>query len=252
VSPDAAVEGKIETMTTQKTFKRRVRVRMAKTGESFTAARAQLHARADRQVEPADPPAAATAATAARDVPAPPVQLPMSDQAIRRGTGKGWDEWFAILDAWDAIGHTHPEITGHVHGEHGIDGWWAQSVTTGYERARGRRVKNERPGEGFTVNANRTIGVPIDRLSEAFNDDRVRAEWLADAPIEARTLRAGKSASFAWREPPSRVTVNFYVRGDAKSQAQLQHLRLPDADSVVRFKAYWRERFDVLADLLTD
>jgi uncharacterized protein YndB with AHSA1/START domain len=174
----------------------------------------------------------------------------MSDEAIRRGTGRGWDEWFAILDAWGAIVRTHPEITAHVHGEYGVDGWWSQSVTTGYERARGLRIKGERPGQGFSVNANRTIGVPVDRLSEAFTDEGLRSAWLGDAPIEAGTLRPGKSASFAWREPPSRVTVNLYPRGDGKSQAQLQHLRLPDSESAARFKAYWRERFDALAGLL--
>ena len=41
-------------MTTQKTFKRRVRDRMAKTGESYTAARRQLIAAGD-QPDPGTP-----------------------------------------------------------------------------------------------------------------------------------------------------------------------------------------------------
>ena len=54
-----------------------------------------------------------------------------------KGTGKGWDDWFRVLDGWDATSRSHTEIARYVNGEHGVDGWWAQSVTVGYERARG-------------------------------------------------------------------------------------------------------------------
>jgi hypothetical protein len=46
VARSSAVER--NTMTVQKSFKRLVRARMAKTGESYTAARAQLLAGVDR------------------------------------------------------------------------------------------------------------------------------------------------------------------------------------------------------------
>ena len=41
-------------MTRQRTFKRRVRARMAKTGESYTAARRMLIAAGDRPSRPAE------------------------------------------------------------------------------------------------------------------------------------------------------------------------------------------------------
>ncbi|MBA3587552.1 MAG: hypothetical protein H0W41_07935 [Chloroflexi bacterium] len=43
-------------MTTQKTLKRRVRARAAKTGESYTAARAQLLRKADPPAPAPEPP----------------------------------------------------------------------------------------------------------------------------------------------------------------------------------------------------
>ena len=63
-------------MTRQKSFKRLVRTRMEKTGESYTAARAMLLA--------ADEPDGAWLAT--------------SDETIRERTGRGWEEWFDLLD----------------------------------------------------------------------------------------------------------------------------------------------------------
>ena len=66
-------------MTEHKSFKRLVRARMEKTGESYTAARAMLLR--------ADEPAAA-----------PALKLATSDERIRERTGRGWEQWFAILD----------------------------------------------------------------------------------------------------------------------------------------------------------
>ena len=60
----------------------------------------------------------------------------MSEEAIRRRTGRGWEEWFDLLDAWGAADRTHTEIARWVAEEHAIDGWNAQAVTVSYERAR--------------------------------------------------------------------------------------------------------------------
>jgi hypothetical protein len=78
-------------MTRQKSFKRLVRNRMEKTGESYTAARAMLLA--------ADEPKA-------DDRP----RLATSDEEIRRRTGRGWEEWFDELDQWGATERPHREI----------------------------------------------------------------------------------------------------------------------------------------------
>ena len=115
-------------MTRQKTFKRKVRARMQKTGESYTAARRRLIAAGERP-----------------EAEAAEFEPPMSDDAIRERTGRGWDEWFALLDAWEAASRPHPDVARWLRDEHGVDGWSAQSVTVGYERARGLRAPGQRP-----------------------------------------------------------------------------------------------------------
>ena len=35
---------------------------------------------------------------------------PMGDEAIRRGTGRGWDEWIALLDSVGARAMKHRDI----------------------------------------------------------------------------------------------------------------------------------------------
>lgn len=224
-------------MTTQKTFKQRVRARSAKTGESYTAARAQLLRKAD-----APPPA---------PVPAPDsiALTGVSDEAMTRATGRRIGEWLEILDAWGATEHKHAEIARWLVDEHGIPGWWAQSVTVGYERARGMRAMYQEPG-GFSVSASKTIAALPERISDAFTEAELRARWLPDAPIRERTSNRGRSARFDWDDPPSRVGYNLFPKGGEKTQLGLAHEKLPDAETAERFKLMWRERLRVLKELL--
>lgn len=67
-------------MTTQESFKKRIRARMAKTGERYSAARRAL-------IEQTQGPAAWVS------------QPEASEEAIRKNTGRGWEEWVALLDA---------------------------------------------------------------------------------------------------------------------------------------------------------
>ena len=98
-------------MTTDKARKRAVRSRMEKTGERYAAAR--RHVVRDAALPPLPPRVA---------------EPGMSDEAIAKGTGKSWDDWFRILDAWDATTKGHPAIARYLHEELGVPGWWAQNA----------------------------------------------------------------------------------------------------------------------------
>jgi hypothetical protein len=217
-------------MTRQKSFKRLVRSRMDKTGESYTAARAVLLAADESR---------------AADGPS----LGMSDEAIRRRTGRGWEEWFDLLDEWGATERPHAEIARWLADEQGVDGWSAQSVTVGYERARGGRAVGEH-AEGFSVTASKTVAVPVERLYAGFLDESLRPLWLPDAELSLRTASEPKSARFDWGDGSTRVIVGFDAKSDGKSSVGLAHERLPDAGEADRMKAFWRERVAVLKEVL--
>ena len=217
-------------MTTRKSFKRLVRSRMAKTGESYTAARRSLLA----AQEPDAP-----------DAPA----LTVSDEVIRRRTGRGWEEWFGILDEWGAISKPHSEIARWVASEHGVDGWSSQSVTVSYERARGRRAVGEH-ADGFAVTASKTVAVPVERLYNVFVDPSLRKRWLPDDALRERTATKPKSARFDWGDGETRVIVGFESKGESKSTVSLEHARLSDAAEAERMKAFWRERVAALKEVL--
>src|SRR5262245_36083922 len=110
-------------MTTHKDFKRLVRVRMQKTGESYTAARAQLLSKG-RNVP------------SLRHSVAPSEYARLggkSDAILKARTGCTWERWVKALDHVKAHTWTHREIAAYLVKTYKIPGWWAQSVTVGYE-----------------------------------------------------------------------------------------------------------------------
>jgi hypothetical protein len=216
-------------MTRQRSFKRLVRIRMEKTGESYAAARAKL----------------LSADGKAKDG----VTLTMSDEAIRKRTGRGWEEWFDLLDDWGAAERSHTEIARWVNQERGLDGWSSQSVTVSYERARGGRALGEH-ADGFSVTASKTVAVPIDELYEAFVNAPRRRRWLPDGKLRVRTSIKPRSARFDWGDGVTRVNVGFTDKGAGKSQVALEHSRLSNAGEADRMKTFWRERVGTLKEQL--
>ncbi|MDQ3985918.1 MAG: DUF4287 domain-containing protein [Actinomycetota bacterium] len=222
-------------MTEKKSFKRRVRERKSKTGESYTAARTQVGQKRDRLQ-------AARARLAAADER-------VSDTKIKEATGKKWDQWFSILDRWGARNQKHGEIARFLTDKHDVAGWWAQSITVGYERARGLRLKYQQ-ADGFTISASKTIAVPIDVLFDAFVNSRTRKKWLTDGTMSLRTSQPGRTARFNWEDGSTRVNVGFTAKGPSKSMVALAHERLADADEAETTKALWKERLAELKSLL--
>lgn len=227
----APTEKDAETMPTQKVFKQRVRARMTKTGESYTAARRQLL----RKVTDTAPTAAETAAA----TPIPVDAQLVADAAMVQATGKGHAEWFAILDAWGATDHTHTEIARWLSETHGAPGWWIQNITVSYERARGMRARHQM-ANGFSISVTRTVAVAPERALAAFTDATLRAIWLSE-PMRQRPTRARNVARFDWDAPPSRVVVSLAAKGDRRTAITVGHEQLPDADAGEQFKARWRQ-----------
>jgi hypothetical protein len=267
-------------MTKDKAQKQAVRARMAKTGERYSTARHYLldlhhQEQANPDVDsssfgdeelgsngvlssPGDgtvdsAPLARDAAPAATETALPPrvAEPGVSDAAVQRATGKCWDEWIALLDAWQGTTHNHTEIARHVYETYGIDGWWAQNVTVGYERARRMRALHERP-DGFSGNASKTFPVSVERLFSAFVEPDEREHWLEELELRNRTSQPNKSARFDVLPEDGRLAVTFVAKGPEKSSAQLQQERLADADDVARWKALWKEQLARLAAFLAE
>ena len=169
----------------------------------------------------------------------------MSDEAVKAKTGKNWKQWFAILDKAGAKKMTHQEIAKYLNTEQGVGPWWQQMVTVTYEQARGMRKPNERP-DGYQISVSRTVNVHIAKLYNAFANDKARHAWLAEDGLAVRKATANKSMRVTWNDVKTSLEINFYPKGDDKSQVVVQHSKLPNAKASTTMKTYWTKALDRL------
>jgi len=226
-------------MPTQKDFKRIVRTRMAKTGESYTAARAALLAKQSPK-----PPAAA----------APKAQWAelagMRDEAVHAKTGRTWAQWVTALDGARAWTWSHRDIAKHIRETYAeVSGWWAQTVTVGYERIRGLREVGQRRGGTYDANKTRTYPVDVSTLYRMFADARRRRRWLTEGMVKIRTSKVDTSMRLDW-EGDSLVALTFTAKGEHKSAVSVQHSKLPTKAAAESAKQAWHARLDALRDAL--
>lgn len=229
-------------MPSQKDLKRLVRARMKKTGESYTAARARLIAKKPRPVpaEPRPTPGTRRFAEIAG----------MTDEAVRRRTGRTWAEWVRLLDAAKAMEWSHRDIARHLRATYDdMTGWWAQTITVGYERIRGLRDVGQRRGGGYDVHKSKTVSVGVRRLYDAFAVARTRRTWLPET-VTISTSRRERSMRIEWPDG-TRVAVAFLAKGPAKSTVAVQHERLATRADADRMRAFWGERLEALAARLS-
>ena len=219
-------------MPKNKDLKRLTRSRMQKTGESYTTARAKLVQKSGR---------VSTPELAAR--------AGMSDDTVHARTGRTWSEWVRILDTKGATSMPHRDIAVHVHEEHGVSRWWAQTVTVGYERIRGLREKGQRRGGTYEANKSKTFPVPVAKLYRAFSLARTRNRWLAGVKWTVRKAVSEKSMRVTWADGTS-VELYFTAKASDKSQVALQHTKLTSQSDATQAKNYWSERLDELKKIL--
>lgn len=175
---------------------------------------------------------------------------PVADATVAEKTGRDWSDWLTTLDAFGCTGMAHPDIVRLIAREFpDVTAWWRQTITVGYERARGQRAAHETPA-GYQVGVSRMIAAPVADLWRAWTDARTRKRWLAD-PFTVRRATEAKSLRITWHDGTD-LQVLFTAKGDAKSQVTVDHRRLADAARVDAMRAYWQERLAVLRGMFAE
>ena len=231
-------------MPANKDLKRLVRARMKKTGEAYTAARAQILKKPKSKPSPRL--AAALSSAPKKDYAA---LAGMSDASIKANTGCNWEKWVKSLDYYGADKMSHREIAELVQKKYKVADWWTQTVTVGYERIKGLRARGQRRDGSYEATKSRTFDVPIATLFQAFADKTVRDRWLNGTEVKVRTATAPKSIRFGLADGAI-VAVGFIPKGKTKSSVAVTQAKLPDRETAERQKRYWFEKLDALKEIL--
>jgi hypothetical protein len=221
-------------MTTQESFKHRIRARMAKTGERYSAARRALLAKAE-------PPAGRRGWVSDPDT---------ADTAIRERTGRGWDEWVGVIDAGPGREAGHTAIARWLVREHGVDGWWAQNVTVGYERITGLRLPGQMADGTFRASRSRTLDASVDQLRRLLLDDEDRTALFPGMVATLRSRPSTKALRVGLADPGGEahgvVLFSFDPAGE-RVRLTVTHDKLPTAAAAAVWKEFWGDWLDALA-----
>lgn len=191
-----------------------------------------------------------------RDVKAPPTIMDaaglagggISDAAVRKATGRGWGDWYDLLDAARAREMTHQQIIAVV-GRHEAGGWWQEMITVAYERARGLRQRHQRD-DGFSAQASKIIRAGVTRVYAAWVEDELRSGWLDATGWHIRKATPCKSLRTTWRDGRTHVDVYLWPRGIGKTLVQVDHSKVGSVDDAGRLKAFWGVALERLRGLL--
>jgi hypothetical protein len=173
----------------------------------------------------------------------------MSDEAVKAKTGKKWDQWFAILDKAGAKEMSHQDIVKFLNSKHDVGPWWQQMVTVSYEQARGLRDVHEKSG-GYQISVSRTVNVPLMTLYKSVANEKSRSRWLSENGLDVRKATPNKSMRITWSDGKTSLEINFYSKGEAKSQVVVQHSKLPNAKAATKMKTFWGQALDRLREVV--
>jgi hypothetical protein len=214
-------------MTQQESFKRRIRERMAKTGERYAAARRAL-------VQPVVAPGGRVWVS----------QPEVNDESIRAATGRGWDEWCDLIDAWPGHNDGHTAIAKFVDEELGLGGWWGQGVAVGYERITGLRLPHQMADGTFTASKSRTTDLDIGALRELLLDTDARADLFPGVITELRSKPTAKVLRIV--VGPGIAAFYLDPAKDGRTKVTIAHEKLPTFELVEEWKFYWSDWLDAI------
>lgn len=229
-------------MPANKDFKRLVRDRMRKTGEAYTAARAQL-----LQKPSTAPKKVTRAATPVIPKPDYAKLAGMSDAKIEAQTGCTWEKWVYALDRRGADKLPHRELAELINTKYKTGDWWTQTVAVGYERIRGLRARGQRRDGSYSGSKSRTFNVPIEQLFDAWTNAALRKKWMSE-PARVRTAQPNKSMRLGLADGAI-IAANFTAK-DGKSAVAVQQEKLKSAAATEAFKRAWAKDLDALAAVL--
>ena len=241
-------------MTRARALKQVIRARAAKTGERYTTARRHILRELNSPASLASP--ASPASTKGG----------LSETKTIEKTGHGLAHWFEILDRYGAIDKGHTAATTLLYEQYNVPGWYCQGIVVAYERARGKRVLNQKCDGSFEVSVSKVVAAKTPALVKALGDAKQRKRWSAKAdPGLVKALEAGlknaKSKGIVTR-PDGLVryrynwdgmTVQWYLtpKSPGKTLLVATTMKLPGAEAVAPFRAMWKTAIAAIADAVT-
>jgi len=173
----------------------------------------------------------------------------IDDETVKAKTGRSWHEWFDILENASADKLNHQEIVNLLSRRHDLNDWWSQMVANVYEQHARIHEQYER-AEGYEISVSKTFQVDVRIIYDACFTDEKRRRWLQESPLKITASTRNKSIRAQWANGESRLSIDFYSKGENRSQVVVQHMKLPSLKAAEDMQTFWKEKLDALEEMV--
>ena len=173
----------------------------------------------------------------------------ISEEAVKKSTGKSWNEWFLLLNKAGAKKLEHKAIAEMLHKKHGLSGWWSQMVTVQYEQEIKGRKMHEKP-EGFQISKSKTFPFSLPKIFSAVQFPSQRKNWLKNFEFTITKSTKNKSISGKWDGGKTNIEFQFYLKDNTKTQLVIQHSKISSGKETEKLKTFWKTNLENLYNYL--
>ena len=173
----------------------------------------------------------------------------ISNEAVKKSTGKIWSEWFVLLNKAGAKKMEHKAIVEMLHKKYDLSGWWSQMVTVQYEQEIKGRKKHETTS-GYQISKSKTLSFSISKVFSVVQYPALRKSWLKDPDFSITKSTKNKSIRGKWVDGKTNIEFQFYPKDKTKTQLVIQHSKISSLKEAERLKKYWERNFNLLTKYL--
>jgi len=173
----------------------------------------------------------------------------ISDESVKKATGKTWSEWFSILNKAGAKKMEHKTVAELLYKRYGLSLWWSQMVTVQFEQEIKGRKRHE-TATGYQISKSITLDSSIAKIFHSINSPIKRVIWLKDPGIIITKSNKDKSIRAKWVDGKTNIEVQLYLKDDFKIQVVVQHNKLNSAKEAEQIKKYWGKQLNNLKKYL--
>ena len=185
----------------------------------------------------------------------------ISDEAVKKATGRDWAAWLKVLDSAGAKTMNHKKIVAAVK-KHWLaghssksEGWYAQMVTVEYERRRGKRKLGQTADAGYQIGVTKTLPISKKQAWDLLMSPAGKKLWAGrGVKTEKRTGRDGEFMRMTWEssqlKEPSVLQLRVGDRETSKGTCISFHQeKLSSGAEREKMKQHWKNALATLAEL---
>lgn len=192
---------------------------------------------------------------------------------VLENTGRDYDDWVRILDAFDVATNGHAAAAKHLLDDLGVKPWYSQAITVRYELEKGLRTEGQTDAKGLhVIQLTKTIAAEVPSVYQALSRSDALAAWLADeASIDAteggrfrdgrgneaevRVATADRRLRLQWEEhdlvPASMLAIELEAAGSGRTRVRWTATKVADRTAGEAERGRWKAAFERLASHVT-